>query len=171
MDLRVYENVMKAVADPTRLRILKILEGGEMCVCQIIAVVALSQATISKHLYLLRSAGLIKDRRDKKWILYSLDRTGGNPYARTMLRKIRNWLADDPVILGDRQRGKEARELGPVAICERGMALRGSRALRRRTPRRPSGVSRSGDAGPARRRSRARDFPTSRKDKARRKAP
>jgi DNA-binding transcriptional ArsR family regulator len=74
MSLRMYEAVMKAVADPTRVRILKMLEGGELCVCQIIAVLALSPSTISKHLFLLKSAGLVNDRKEKKWVHYSLDR-------------------------------------------------------------------------------------------------
>src|SRR5512139_2558981 len=123
MSLRPYEDAMKAVGDPTRVRILKILEGGELCVCQIIAVVALGQSTISKHLFLLRAAGLIKDRRDKKWILYSLDGKSGNPYAGALLRNLRKWLIDDPLIVKDRKRAAMAREIGAQAICERGMAL------------------------------------------------
>jgi ArsR family transcriptional regulator len=121
--LRAYEDVMKAVADPTRVRIIKILEGGELCVCQIIAVVALGQSTISKHLFLLRAAGLIKDRRDKKWVHYSLDGKSGNPFAGEMLRNIRKWLNDAPVVVQDRDRTAMARNFGPVAICERGNAL------------------------------------------------
>jgi arsenate reductase/ArsR family transcriptional regulator len=134
MGLRQYETVMKAVSDPTRVRILKILESGEICVCQIIAVIALSQSTISKHLFLLRTAGLIKDRRDKKWIHYSLDGKSGNPYAGTLLRNIRKWLNDDPLILKDRERAAMARDIGPVAICQRGMALPGRKTLRSRPP-------------------------------------
>ena len=68
MGLRDYESALKAAADPTRVRILKILEGGEMCVCQVIAILSLGQSTVSKHLFLLRAAGLIKDRRDRKWV-------------------------------------------------------------------------------------------------------
>jgi arsenate reductase/ArsR family transcriptional regulator len=132
MSLRAYEDVIKAAADPTRVRILKILEGGEMCVCQVIAVIALGQSTISKHLFLLRAAGLIKDRRDRKWIHYSLDGKSGNPYAGTVLRNIRKWLNDDPVIIEDRKRAGLARDIGPVAICERGMGLPGRKILRRR---------------------------------------
>jgi len=134
MSLRPYEDAMKAVGDPTRVRILKILEGGELCVCQIIAVIALGQSTISKHLFLLRAAGLIKDRRDKKWIHYSLDGKGGNPYSGALLRNIRKWLNDDPLILQDRDRAAMAREIGPVGICERGMALPGRKAAQRRPP-------------------------------------
>jgi len=132
MSLRAYEDVMKSVADPTRVRILKVLEGGEMCVCQVIAVIALGQSTISKHLFLLRAAGLIKDRRDKKWIHYSLDRKSGNPYAGPVLRNIRKWLNDDPIVLKDRERAAMAREIGPIAICERGMSLPGRKAARGR---------------------------------------
>ncbi len=123
MSLRPYEAAMKAVGDPTRVRILKILEGGELCVCQIIAVIALGQSTISKHLFLLRAAGLIKDRRDRKWIHYSLDGRSGNPYAGALLRNLRKWLNDDPVILKDLERAALARQIGPLAICERGMTL------------------------------------------------
>jgi len=130
MSLRFYEDVMKAVADPTRVRTLKILEGGEMCVCQIIAVIALGQSTISKHLFLLRAAGLIKDRRDKKWIHYSLDGKSVNPYAGPVLRNIRKWLNDDPLVLKDRERAAMAREIGPIAICERGMSLPGRKTAR-----------------------------------------
>ena len=134
MGLRRYEDVMKAGSDPTRVRILKILERGEICVCQIIAVIQLSQSTISKHLFLLRAAGLIKDRRDKKWIHYSLEGKSGNPYAGTLLRNIRKWLNDDPLILKDRERTAMARDIGPVAICERGMALPGRKTMRSRPP-------------------------------------
>lgn len=132
MSLRAYETVLKAVADPTRVRILKILEGGEMCVCQIIAVIGLGQSTISKHLSLLRAAELIKDRRDRKWIHYSLDGKSGNPYAGALLRNTRKWLNDDPLILKDRERAATARDIGPVVICERGMALPRRRDVRSR---------------------------------------
>ena len=123
MSLRKYEPTMKAVADPTRVRILKMLEGGELCVCQIIAVLALSPPTISKHLSLLKSAGLVNDRKDKKWVLYSLDGKGADGYAGRVLRNLRGWLNDDPLITRDRERTALARKLGPGTICARGMTL------------------------------------------------
>jgi len=123
MELRDYESVFKAAADPTRVRILKILEGGEMCVCQVIAILSLGQSTVSKHLFLLRAAGLIKDRRDRKWVHYSLDRGSGSPYAVRMLQNLRRWLNDDPVITKDRKRAAIARAIGPMEICERKMIL------------------------------------------------
>ncbi|MEK6696301.1 MAG: metalloregulator ArsR/SmtB family transcription factor [Candidatus Deferrimicrobiota bacterium] len=123
MGLRDYESVFKAAADPTRVRILKILEGGEMCVCQVIAILSLGQSTVSKHLFLLRAAGLINYRRDRKWVHYSLDRGSDSPYAGRMLRNLRGWLNDDPVIVKDRERAAMARAIGPMAICERNMTL------------------------------------------------
>jgi ArsR family transcriptional regulator, arsenate/arsenite/antimonite-responsive transcriptional repressor len=123
MGLNQYEAVMKAASDPTRVRILKILESGEICVCQIIAVIQLSQPTISNHLSLLKSAGLITDRKDKKWVLYSLDGKDADGYAGRVLRNLRGWLNDDPLIIRDRERTTIARELGPVTICARDMTL------------------------------------------------
>lgn len=129
MGLKQYEAVMKAASDPTRVRILKILESGEICVCQIIAVIHLSQPTISNHLSLLKSAGLIKDRKDKKWVLYSLDGKNADGYAGRVLRNLRGWLNDDPLIARDRERTTLARELGPGTICARGMTLPGRKAV------------------------------------------
>ena len=123
MSLRDYEMVMKSVADPTRARILKALEAGEMCVCQVVAILELGQSTVSKHLFLLKMAGLVKERQEKKWVHYSLDGSEGVPYARKMLNTLRGWLNDDPVIERDRKREALAREIGPAEICERGMTL------------------------------------------------
>jgi ArsR family transcriptional regulator len=123
MGMRKYEVVFKAAADPTRARILKILEGGELCVCQVIAVLSLGQSTVSKHLLLLRAAGLIRDRRDRKWVHYTLNRGSDSPYAARMLRNLRGWLNDDPVIANDRERAARARAIGPMVICERKMTL------------------------------------------------
>jgi len=128
MSLREYERVMKSVADPTRVRILKVLEAGEMCGCQIVAILELSQSTVSKHLFLLKMAGLVKERKEKKWVHFSLDNSKGSPYARKLLNALRDWLNDDPVVERDRKREALARELGPANICERGMTLPSRRA-------------------------------------------
>lgn len=122
MSLRRYEAVMKAAADPTRVRILKMLEPGELCVCQIIAVLALTPSTVSKHLSLLKSAGLVNDRKEKKWVHYSLDRANEDPYVAGILQELAGWLVDDRTILADRERLAEARQdVGPsssgVACC------------------------------------------------------
>lgn len=123
MSLRDYERVMKTVADPTRVRILKLLEKGEMCVCQVIAILEFNQSTISKHLFLLKMSELVKERKEGKWVYYSLNSSGGSTYARKMLRSLMGWLNDDPVIAKDRKRETIARKMGPVEICAWGMTL------------------------------------------------
>jgi ArsR family transcriptional regulator len=62
----------KALADETRIRILGLLEVREMCVCEIMAALDLTQPTASHHLGLLKNAGLISDRKRGKWVFYSL---------------------------------------------------------------------------------------------------
>jgi len=62
----------KVLADETRLRILKLLEVREMCVCEITVALDLTQPTASHHLGLLENEGLIKDRKEGKWVFYSI---------------------------------------------------------------------------------------------------
>lgn len=64
--------IFKALSDETRMRIIKLLEQGELCVCDIAAVLQTSQPKISFHLSTLKETGFIKDRREGKWIHYSL---------------------------------------------------------------------------------------------------
>jgi len=65
--------VFKALSDKTRLRILKLLEHGELCVCEIVAALDIIQPKISFHLTTLKEAGLIKDRKNGKWIHYRIN--------------------------------------------------------------------------------------------------
>jgi len=65
--------IFKALSDETRLRIIKLLEKGELCVCDITAALDLVQPKVSFHLSALKEAGLIKDLKQGKWIHYSLD--------------------------------------------------------------------------------------------------
>jgi len=64
--------VFQALSDETRLRILKLLEDGEICVCDIVAALDMVQPKVSFHLKILRDAGLVSDRKQGKWIHYSL---------------------------------------------------------------------------------------------------
>jgi ArsR family transcriptional regulator len=62
----------KALSDETRLRILALLTNGELCVCDLMAVLDLPQSTVSRHLAYLRHAGLVEDRRRGVWMYYRL---------------------------------------------------------------------------------------------------
>lgn len=65
--------IFKALSDETRLRIIKLLEHGELCVCDITAALDMVQPKVSFHLSALKESGFIKDRKQGKWIHYSLN--------------------------------------------------------------------------------------------------
>ena len=62
----------KALADETRLRILKLLVVREICVCEIMVALGLTQPTASHHLGILENMGLVKDRKEGQWVFYSI---------------------------------------------------------------------------------------------------
>jgi ArsR family transcriptional regulator len=64
--------VFKAVADVTRLKILKLLSGGELCICEIMLALKKPQSSISHNLSILEDAGLVKERKEGKWCRYSI---------------------------------------------------------------------------------------------------
>ena len=65
---------LQAISDETRLKVLQILTGGERCVCQLTASLDVSQPLLSHHLKTLREAGLVRGRKQGRWMYYTLDR-------------------------------------------------------------------------------------------------
>jgi DNA-binding transcriptional ArsR family regulator len=74
LDEKVYSKYFKAFGDPSRLRILALLSGGEMAVNDIVDAMHLTQPTISRHLAILREADIVIDRRDGQRIFYRLNK-------------------------------------------------------------------------------------------------
>lgn len=89
------ELLFKALADPTRLRLIHLLGDEEVCVCSCVERLNTSQPKVSRHLAYLRRAGLVTTRRDGKWIYYRLINPA-NPCASKILREVRQWLASIP---------------------------------------------------------------------------
>ncbi len=96
--MRVFLKVMKALSDPNRVKVLKMLEGREMCVCEIHTALDVAQSTASKHLKILEDAGLIRSSRDGLWVNYRLADGTDNPYADLLLGGLKHWLNDDAEI-------------------------------------------------------------------------
>ena len=71
-EIEAEAEVIKAMADPCRLKILQLLKEGELCVCEIMIALDRPQSTTSHHLSILRNAGLIKERKDGRWSRYRL---------------------------------------------------------------------------------------------------
>lgn len=134
--VRDFELAMKAVGDPTRTRILKLLEGGGLCVCQVQAVLGLAPSTVSKHLTILKIAGLVEDRRDGKWIQYALTDESRNPHARPVLDLLHRTLDRDPAVIADRKRLREVKAIPLTELCAIPtvrMAMPGRSTRQRRT--------------------------------------
>ena len=115
--MRDFELALKAVSDPTRTRILKLLEQGGLCVCQVQAVLGLAPSTVSKHLAILRHAGLVADRRDGKWIEYALTPESHNPHAGRVLALLAGDLDRDDKVVADRKRLRQIKTIPLVELC------------------------------------------------------
>ncbi len=120
--IETFETVAKAVADPNRTRILKLLEGGELCVCQITTVINLSPGGISKHLNALKAAGLVQQRRGGKWVYYRLADREINPNATQFLALLRDSLNDDPTVVEDRELLSHVNFIPLGILCAQGRA-------------------------------------------------
>lgn len=97
------ETLFAALSDATRLRLLSLMAEGEVCVCFFVETLDLPQPTISRHLAYLRKAGLVADRRDGKWIHYSVT-PPPVPAARIVFDTTLQALRSDPAIERDRRR-------------------------------------------------------------------
>lgn len=90
-----FVRVMKALSDPNRVRIVKMLQRRMMCVCELQAALGVAQPTVSKHLKILEEAGLVSRRKDGLWVNYTVSDGSTSPYAASMLGNLRHWLAED----------------------------------------------------------------------------
>jgi ArsR family transcriptional regulator len=96
--LKNFIKVMKALSDPNRVKIIKILQQKSMCVCEIQGAIGLAQSTVSKHLKILEEAGLVDYRKEGLWVNYNLSDGKNSPYVANLLGNLKNWLKDDPEI-------------------------------------------------------------------------
>ena len=87
--------VMKALADPNRVKILKLLQHKTMCVCELQGALGISQPSVSKHLRILEEAGLVDFVKDGLWVNYFLTDGRQSPYAAVMLENLKQWLDED----------------------------------------------------------------------------
>ena len=103
VELEPLETLFKALADRTRLRILGLLMGGEVCVCDIHETLGIPQARASRHLAYLRRAGLVATRRQGLWVQYRLA-APDDKVLRMILEAIGHGLGHQPEVLRDRTR-------------------------------------------------------------------
>lgn len=96
--IKEFVAVMKALSDPNRVKILKLLQHKVMCVCELKEALGLAQPTVSKHLSLLERAGLVESHKEGLWVNYRLTDGANSPYVAVILGNLRHWLEADPEI-------------------------------------------------------------------------
>jgi ArsR family transcriptional regulator, arsenate/arsenite/antimonite-responsive transcriptional repressor len=111
--MRTFVKVMKALSDPNRVKVLKMLQRGTMCVCKIQDALGIAQPTVSKHLKILEDAGLVSRRKEGLWAHYSLTDGGQSPYAASLLGNLRHWLSGDPEIIALLEKSDDLRREEP----------------------------------------------------------
>ena len=104
-----------ALADPTRLRLLNLVQGREVCVCYLVDVLGQSQSKISRHLAYLRHADLVEARREGKWMHYRL-RTPSGTDSSMILEATLRALGNDPEMRADLEKLATACCSGPGLV-------------------------------------------------------
>ena len=86
MDERKTAAVFKALCDENRIRILKLLTGGEKCACKLLDELSVTQPTLSHHMKILCDSGIVSGRKEGKWMYYSISEQGAEN-AKKLLRE------------------------------------------------------------------------------------
>jgi ArsR family transcriptional regulator len=96
--MKDFIKVMKALSDPNRVKIVKMLQHKMMCVCEIQEALQVAQSSASKHLRILEEGGLVDYNKDGLWVNYYLTDGMKSPYAASLMGNLRHWLEDTPEI-------------------------------------------------------------------------
>jgi DNA-binding transcriptional ArsR family regulator len=125
---------LKVLGHPVRLRLLAALAAGELCVCQLTALLDLATSTASEHLAELRTAGLVTERKEGRWVHYRLVDPAARP---NWLDEVLAPLARDPQVAEDRRRLRALRAIPLEDFCraDRDLGRLGIVEPARRTPR------------------------------------
>ena len=108
--------ITKALSDENRVRALMFLRGGEMCVCQIIEMFGLAPSTVSKHMTVLRQAGLVEARKEGRWMYYRLADDAA-PCTQEAIAWAESCLSRDQVVRQDARRLKAVKRTNKRELC------------------------------------------------------
>jgi len=117
--MKDFLNITKALGDESRLRMLMSLQEGELCVCRITELMGLAVSTVSKHLSILYQAGLVRARKEGRWMYYSLPGPGGATAAREAVAWVRRSLVENERIVQDRKQLKKVLKMDLKEVCKR----------------------------------------------------
>ncbi len=114
--MKNFVKVFKALSDPNRVKIVKMLQRRSMCVCELQAALKVAQPTVSKHLKILEEAGFVRYEKDGLWVNYHLSDGSSSPYVASLLGNMRHWLEDEPEVA---RLKKELPMINREDICKR----------------------------------------------------
>jgi ArsR family transcriptional regulator len=114
--MKEFIKVVKALSDPNRVKIVKMLQHKSLCVCEMRAALGVAQPTVSKHLKILEEAGLVTYEKDGLWVNYRLTDGSSSPYVASLLGNLRHWLEDEPEVI---RLKKELPMINREDICRR----------------------------------------------------
>ncbi|RJX35070.1 MAG: ArsR family transcriptional regulator [Desulfarculus sp.] len=117
--------ISKALGEENRLRAVTALQGREMCVCQLTELLGLAPSTVSKHMAVLRAAGLVESWKEGRWVHYRLANRGAPPAVRQALAWAAKWLQGSPRARQDAARLKKILRLDKEELCRRQGRCRG----------------------------------------------
>ncbi len=98
--MKDFSRTMHLLSDPTRLRILMVLTKKQLCVCQLMGVLGISQPLVSRNLMLLGGAGFLREKKQGKLIFYSLNR-GMDPLRKKLVSLLKEALKSDTILAED----------------------------------------------------------------------
>lgn len=116
--MRHFMDIAKALAEENRVRILCLLQHQELCVCQIIEVLALAPSTVSKHLSILYQARLIDSHKKGRWVYYHLASKDVSKEIYSAYQWVFNALKTDKQIQQDTQALKHVLKVDPEELCK-----------------------------------------------------
>lgn len=96
--MKAFIRVMKALSDPNRIKMIKMIQTRPLCVCEIKEALGIAQSTASKHLKILEDAELLRSFKDGLWVNYSISDGSGSPYSASMIGSLKHWLDDESEI-------------------------------------------------------------------------
>ncbi len=96
--MKKFIKIMKALSDPNRVKMMKMIQSRPFCVCEIKTALNIAQSTASKHLKILEEAELVQSFKDGLWVNYTLADGKDSPYSANMIANLQHWLEDETEI-------------------------------------------------------------------------
>ena len=115
--MHIFTAITKALADEKRARVLMLLGRDELCLCQIIEMLGLAPSTVSKHMAVLRQAGLVEVSKQGRWCYYRLAGRDAPKVAREAIRWVQRTLAQETEVLKDARRLKAVLRIDTEELC------------------------------------------------------